>query len=349
MNSGTSSLSLEIRNKYIKNIDTGKIREIKTGTFQTSFSGCTCTNSLLEAHYIVYTNTDQNTPTQVIVDITMGDVGLNTCVGTEVIEIKQKFSVKYLTQTENVEIRSGNPGYIIGKPVIFGRINTTNDTMTVFDSGFPLSGTSQSGECLSTDQSISGPSSPIIKFGQEIIYNCYIELTYAELQSYCVDNTDNTLEPIFSSHDLITHIAKFGSINVTNPDDWIEIIIENIDIKPTFNEPTGICAIPNLMFYHVIYSNIGALENPQPKIVYAMKSYNPESQWRFKKKDKTQKQKFYNTVVINFINYEEDTQFYYAPAPNLIPVMPDDIIYPFKISSSTSIVFFIISLILILI
>lgn len=40
-------------------------------------------------------------------------------------------------------------------------------------------------------------------------------------------------------------------------------------------------------------------------------------------KSKNVKQKFFNTVVVNYIEYNEDSDFYTAPAPSAIPAMPD--------------------------
>lgn len=40
-------------------------------------------------------------------------------------------------------------------------------------------------------------------------------------------------------------------------------------------------------------------------------------------KSQDSKQKFFNTVVINFVEYDEDSDFYTPPAPSAIPAMPD--------------------------
>jgi hypothetical protein len=40
-------------------------------------------------------------------------------------------------------------------------------------------------------------------------------------------------------------------------------------------------------------------------------------------KSKDTKQKFFNTLVVNFVEYDEDSDFYTPPAPSAIPAMPD--------------------------
>lgn len=40
-------------------------------------------------------------------------------------------------------------------------------------------------------------------------------------------------------------------------------------------------------------------------------------------KSKDTKQKFFNTVVVNFVEYNEDSDFYTPPAPSAVPAMPD--------------------------
>ncbi|CAG9318470.1 unnamed protein product [Blepharisma stoltei] len=331
--SNSDHISITIGNITFRNLDDESIRKYDQTTATTTFANCLCSNALLEANYIVYTNTAQDTPSEIWVNIVIGNVGFSaTTCPSEQIVIKQKFSIKFYTGTADLQIRSGNIGYISGKPLIIGYKNETNNTMNVYEGGFPLSGASTIGECVDTDLLTS--DSPIINFGHEMIYNCYLEMSYEDLKTYCTSTTDNTELPIFSTHSEITHIGKFGSIDYSNPDDWVEVSTSSSSSTPTFSETTGTCTIPNLLHYEIIVAKVGIVSNPQPKVIYAQRSYQANTQWVFRMKDKTQTQKFYNTVVISYVEYDDETQNYHAPAPNPIPAMPDDIMYPFKISHS---------------
>jgi hypothetical protein len=65
------------------------------------------------------------------------------------------------------------------------------------------------------------------------------------------------------------------------------------------------------------------------KIVRAERKFK-KTDWKYFSRDKSFKQKFMFSLVLNFIPYGQDNDFYSPPAPNPIPAMPDDVMYPFK-------------------
>jgi len=61
--------------------------------------------------------------------------------------------------------------------------------------------------------------------------------------------------------------------------------------------------------------------------------------WTFKLRDKSKKQRFFNTVIVTFLPIQSSSEFYSPPGPNSLPVMPDvnstqDVLYPFKYTSA---------------
>jgi tectonic-1/3 len=248
-----------------KNIDT-------TGgsAVSTSRSGnCECKNALLEAHYIVYTNETQDQPSRITASVVVGD--LNSCDSTY---ISQKFSIQFYT-TENAKKLSGNPGYQAGKPVFLSSRQSGTTIYDVYESGLPLLGAGATGECLDS-QEVSA-NTPVITFREETIFSCYLEFDFDELADYCAKSTtgaiDNRTKPVFNWHNGISHVGKFGNIDLENADDWVEISTSNQVDSGSWNADTGVCVIPNILVYDFVTYEIGAVTNPQPKIIYARKYF----------------------------------------------------------------------------
>ena len=316
-------VSVSVNSVYKRDLESNS-EELFSGSYASSSSGCSCFNALLEAHYTLTTNSEQNSVSSVSAEIVVGD--LSSCDPTEVA---QKFSVRFFTSSEGVKLRSGNPGYQTGLPVILA--SKSGNELNVYEEGFKLDGVAIDGKCDQAFNSLA--HSPIFAFRQEIVLNCYLEFTFEELQNYCTSGTPNTDLPIFSIHKSVTHIGKFGNIEYDNEDDFVQVQEDSVP-ETSWNEATGTCSLPNLLIYNVVTLEVGSVTNPQTKIVNVKRTFEQGANWVFKQKSKSMKQKFMNTLVINYIPYDEETDFYSPPAPNPIPVMPDDILYPFRVSSS---------------
>ena len=285
-----------------------------TGTFTATSAGTnSCSNALLEAHYSV--TISGRTISSITVDIVTGDLA-----GTSSIFVQQAFSVKFYSSA-TVFDRSGNPGYQLGLPVI------TSNQYVIHNGGFVMGGADSSGVC-GTSSLTSGPT---FLFGQDQIVSCYFEYTFTELSNACGATNQDT--PIFSLQSDVTHIAKYGNIDSSNADDWVAVQSSSSFTGISFDQDTGTCVLPNMMVYDIFYTYTGAKSNPQTKIVQASRSYKQGTSWIFKNKNRDAKQKFFNSVVVNFIQYEEDYDFYEADEDENIKIMPGDLFYPFRASS----------------
>ncbi|CAG9313766.1 unnamed protein product [Blepharisma stoltei] len=342
-NLASSSLyTIQIGSIKIRDVNTLIDTSSSSTSVSTTYSSCICTNALLEAHYTVLTTLSQQYFLKITADLVVGNIGTTGCSGTETINIQQKFSVTFQTQ-ETVTVKSGNPGYIVGKPVLLGKLQSDN-TINVYSSGYPVYGASLTGQCLTSSQTTSNP--PVINFRQDFVYSCYYPLSYPALSSYCT--TYNEKLPIFSIFDDITHVGKFGNSLSSNIDDWVEIKdASNKTVATSWNSETGDCLLPNMVVYDIVVAEIGSIKNPQPKIVYAQKR-KEFTNWAFMKTITTDDQYFMNTVVINYIEYDKDFDPY-----TLIrlksQILPDDVLYPFRASGSRvsiSVIFGILAIIL---
>ena len=295
-----------------------KLTELTEKKFTTSSTNCKCTNAVVQANYTVF-STNQRTIDKIEVELVIAD--FESCLFNY---YEQTHQVRFLTNTSSIFTRSGNPGYQIGRPVLSG-IVISETNVSYYENGFKVPGVDAAGQCTPD----SWYQSPVLTFGEDLVVNCYIELTFKELSDLC---DGDLLEPeLFFDGTLVSHLGKFGKIDPSYEDDWVEIKTSSRS-DATFDESLGMCTLQNTLAYYVVYANIGNARNPQNKIIYASREYKEKTYWIFKNRDRTQKQKFYYTLTVSFVEYEKNTYVYYPPAPNPLPVMPDDIMYPFKIS-----------------
>lgn len=318
----TSELSISGKTPKVSRIfkRTSDFNVLQASTdLSTSVSDCTCQNAVVQANYTIFT-VDQVTVDSIQVELVVED--LSSC---ENEYYEQVHSVSFLTNNSEIFYRSGNPGYQIGKFVIGGFIQS--ETMiSYYENGFQVLGIDSSGMCSSKTWYLS----PFLTFGEDLVVNCYLEMDFEELKSLC--SAENYVTPtLFFNESLLTMLGKFGNINASYEDDWI--FINNATTStPSFDEASGVCSVQTLLAYYIVYTGIGNVRNPQNKIIYASREYKDQTFWQFRNWEKTQKQKFFYTLTFSFIEYEKSEFNYFPPAPNPLPVMPDDILYPFKIS-----------------
>lgn len=312
-------LSVNVRNVYSRtNNQPDALVSPSISTFSIS---CTCANAVVEAHYYIYSNS-QNSIDSISVDVIVSS--FNSC---DTIQVPQAYSVNFVTNTSEVVYRSGNPGYQIGKNIITGYYSSAND-ITYYDAGFQIPGINSDGSCGTTTLS----NSPFLLFGKDTVFNCFVSFNYTGLQNFCTST--QTIPSLLFNNDLLTLLGKYGNINHTYSNDWVVINNGTSSTSFSFNSITGVCSLNNLLAYYITYANIGNVLNPQFKIIYAQRDFVENTYWQFTLSDKTQLQKFYYTLSVNFVHYPLQISKYFPPAPNPLPVMPDDILYPFKVSSA---------------
>lgn len=158
-------------------------------------------------------------------------------------------------------------------------------------------------------------------------------MNYSELASYC-NQVSSSRVLIFDGHQQVTHVGKFGNIDPTVEDDWVAIDTNEAATASWNNEKCDIAAV---LTYNIITLEVGATTNPQTKIVRAERKYE-KIDWKFLSRDQNKKQKFFYHLVVNFIPYGQDDDFWSPPAPNPIPTMPDDVMYPFKVDFASLLV-----------
>lgn len=173
-----------------------------------TFADGSCDNFALEYHLnlkyepVPESSTEAATfkLTKATVDVVYGK--LTPATVETLVQITRQTSIHFYSG-DNSRRNSGSPGYIKGMPLKTGILSTkvkdadpTADAYIVEPiSGFYLRGANNQGECIKTavagdpgffePQTISYFEDPLLTFDDSIIYGCYLDLNFVELEEFC--------------------------------------------------------------------------------------------------------------------------------------------------------------------
>ena len=319
----------------------------------------TCKNALVGLIYVVEfdsMSTIKKVETKMKVqDVVLGATTLTQSFGVEFVFDKSDVTTiaKSLELNNLIERpRSGNPGYIMGKPVLGGTTHPDSElAVRALRDGLSLGSTSD-GTC---DSNVL--FSEIVNFGEDVTHSCTVEFTKAELKDFCtlttspylstvaVDDTTNIyvpewLVPVYGDDDA--YIGIFGNADPLDITQWLKIS------KPSFAVPTrsfsgtdSRCAgTPTSVHYKFMWTNVGNVNNPQAKIIAAQVDLDSAGDNLVFSKDiggtgsASMKQKFQFDTTVTWVYYEKDSAIYSPPTPPIIFSVPYDVFYPFEIQSA---------------
>lgn len=202
MSSSLSSVS--IGKLYSLNKVTNTITQLNITNVSTfDLASCTCKSVLASADYTVsYTRRDNGYYyiEKITADLTIYDsVTLDSAycrasgASTKPAYIPQSFSVKYRSSLNGGSpafYKSGNPGYIIGMPVLVSETDS-GAIKRVNEYGFRFFAEDPSGQCFTkvTDVGTFAYDSTDFNFGSDAKMSCGIKLTADQLKNYCTTGT----------------------------------------------------------------------------------------------------------------------------------------------------------------
>lgn len=352
---------LNIQSVYVSGVD---ISISETGvsqngtslpTLETLFTSNTvtecsiCENSIIGTEYTLQHNSEGLLET-VLVDVTVAKV-LERCSNSS-SSVQSVSSTIRFTPTTAVTLptgntiprdKSGNPGYVIGKPVLVGSIQSDGvgvlekQAIQLKADGLTLSGPGTGGDC-DTSMSIQ------VLFGQDTLTSCSISLTAAELETMCVDSIPSILNV------TDTHVGVYGSSDPLDVLEWLKIYApsgDSVASGATWNEISQSCSdLVTEIHYEFLTGFVGEETNPQETILALRVRYGLSS-WKMRVPGSTtvnptgSSQTYSYKSTVTFIRLpNRGLDEYVPPLPKLIPELPHDILYPFNLpwngSSSTS-------------
>ncbi|XP_045175670.2 tectonic-3-like isoform X2 [Mercenaria mercenaria] len=321
-----------------------------------TFNAGTCSNVVQEVRYFITTD-----GTNGIAEMGVQFVFRNITAADNTYA--QRFSVSYnsLTDSNETFARSGNPGYLIGKPLLYGTLNVTTsptnvETQEIIIATEPSLGltvvrSSATGFCAPTN------SRTPVKFGENMRTGCLITLNLNTIDTATCRNIQRTIVETLEGPNVPSlnqdetawvennrYVATFGNTGRLKVGDWVKVIASDRPL-PTDAEfvGTNTCRLRMGLHIQVLYANVGALANPQAKIIGVALLYDSEQSVKFRCEGsfcqpatQTLTQSFEVSQTVSFVDVSQPATKFAGEAPIFIARIPNDFFYPFLYYTSGS-------------
>ncbi|ELT91904.1 hypothetical protein CAPTEDRAFT_228697 [Capitella teleta] len=300
-----------------------------------------CYNSVVKATYkVIYNGTDGII--SVHLAFTLRDLSDSNLPLSQsfVTEFAQEF------QTEDPFKRSGNPGYVQSKPVMAGTL--VSDTDNLGNPIYSIQLNSDPNQWMTMAKSaltagrlpscVEGVETrePVL-FGVGMRSGCFVSFSFNNMTELC-NLTQWAAWEALRGPNPSTYIASFGNSDVEKVGDWVPIlgasdqpqrVIPGSDPGTCLNVLTGL----NIQ---IVYANVGAIDNPQPKILGARYQYQYVEQLKYQCIGpfcqpglEGLPQNFEISSSVQFIDASESVRGVSARIPKVTARLPDDFFYPF--------------------
>ncbi|XP_052215238.1 tectonic-3-like isoform X2 [Dreissena polymorpha] len=312
----------------------------RTPAFNASTS--TCNNVVQEVRYFI---------------TTIGTFGISAVQAQFVFRdvtqnnfpLTQTYSVAYTTLSDTTPLaRSGNPGYVIGKPIRYGTLNETTGldgakNQEILESsveeGLTIVRASVTGMCET-----STASRIPLRFGENMRTGCFIRLNLTSINQQICQNIQElivqTLEGV-NARGPNRYVATFGNTNTNKTGDWVRIIESN---RPAPTEANGVdgtsCRLKMGLHIQVLYANVGALALPQRKIIGLALQYDAARDIAFVctgafcQDGVGLTQKFEVSQTVSYVDASQPATGAQGEAPIFVAKVPNDFFYPFLFYTS---------------
>jgi len=291
--------------------------------------------------------------------------------GTSEVWMTQMFDATFLnvqnegkvTAVARAEIqRSGNPGYVTGKPILAGLSTADASGTTVIEQlldGLTLPNMADSKGFCRVCPSGSGSAWPSscttdpggserfderervqVLFNEDIRLGCQLSLTRSQLASFCAAGS---LHPFLRYPDSL-RLGIWGNSDPSNYLDWVpnnpnQQQLADSPGNPSTSQawdPRGNCSnVVNSLNFEILTADEGSLRNPQQKIIGARVVYG-QSMWMAQEFDDSKPNLYTITATVSFLKIANGGAVeVMPPVPSVLPVLPNDIFYPFTGAASS--------------
>ena len=256
--------------------------------------------------------------------------------------------------------KSGNPGYIDGKPLRAGLITNSSNEVRVIQllrQGMTLplmaapngmckvcgTGDSDTSWCAApaTETSAFESSERVpVLFNQDISQGCRLKLNRKQLEEFCIGQS---LHPLLTYPESL-RFAIWGDSDAGNVAEWLPNKENQPQMADTSINPSGSqgwddrgrCSnVIHSMHIQVLTAQIGNIRNPQQKIIGSRISYGSSS-WLAPQ----ERSDGYYTIrsTVSFLQLPDGGSIeVMPPVPSILPILPDDIFYPFATGSASNV------------
>lgn len=269
----------------------------------------------------------------------------------------QHFEVTYDWTGEGREqkyLRSGNPGYTFGTPIIIGFsiANATNDAtkgnISVNSSNYhlKLAMSGKNGNCISSDRYV-------VRFNENVKLRCSVEVKTANFSSSvtCMRLQNETLkfmleealEGVTQVEKFRTYVSKIGDMSINDRSKWSQILLDRMprNVVTGFESRNKIrCSAlvtsMHLEFLYTVLPNHEEFDNYKIAGVALTFSEPEDFAWtKCVEKNCSNHLNVELTSLVTFTDVSTSSMNYYAGGPNLDISLPYDFFYPFMSKACT--------------
>ncbi|KAK0079827.1 hypothetical protein PV326_008514, partial [Microctonus aethiopoides] len=332
------NICIPIETKYCSN--SSSICDM-TKPLEASCINGSCKNIVRKVFYIITHNG------------TMGikKIQMNIELGNVSTSFYQHFDVQYQWADNNDEdlvYRSGNPGYLIGKPLIIGtlKFNTTDDiamgnnysNKTNYFLTVPLA--QKNGDCYEDNRYI-------VALGEDLKLKCHVSLKTKNFSMKSCEELHDKILSIFFQQSLVNvteiehykiYISKLGNITINNNNvsNWNQILLNKVPDKILRSEKTNeqiqCSSLTTSIRVDILYSLLPKPENiDNYKIIGIGVTLSDENIiWpKCVTRNCTDSLDIELVTYVKFHDISTPKTYYYAGGPNLDISLPYDFFYPF--------------------
>lgn len=331
------------------------ITDCRNGTDQPKFSDGECKKVVTEVEYYFYHNGTDG------IKQAKAYFWLKNMTGSFGHQMLQKISVKFrwVDSPEIIFERSGNPGYIVGKPVMAGRkiYNVSTENAAVKKEAIELSvDSNQWLTAFGMSQGIcSSEFRNPIRFRENALYTCSLHLMKDDFdKGKCLQLQKRIFDLLigedFSNITTNNHfnkfVATFGNSKVEETGDWVQVLVDLFPVissQVSFKSHSNSIVCKNVitgMYVEIAHSNVGSFTNPQAKILGVSFRFGQPEDLIMKCgvsgcKSSSVILSYKIFTSIHFIDLTEPAVKKFAEPPGLEAKLPHDFFYPFFSKSST--------------
>ncbi|XP_059511013.1 tectonic-1 isoform X2 [Stegostoma tigrinum] len=265
-----------------------------------------CRNVVLEVNYVIVYN-DKGKIVNASAAFILGAIENNT------VPIQQHFQITFVQDNTTGVPLSGNPGYIVGLPLVagfgpnasFGIIQSKNrlGQLTVIKS-------STNQDCLWME----GLRTPVL-FGYNLHSGCTLRIT----NSTTCHQWSQIIRNLLIGQNFPQIVASFGNSPVQYVKDWVTIK------QFTSRAQSCDCEVPQSLALRVMWTKYGSLINPQAKIVDVTQTIRKTCIMIPLKSAKT----LHISTSVTFTDMSASAQPGYKMRPTIDAKLPYDFFFPF--------------------
>jgi len=280
----------------------------------------TCNETVKEARYRI--TIDKNGwIKKAMVRFACGPMVANPNDGSSIVRIRHQISFLVEGDEESVIVRSGNPGYQDGKPVLAGVFNETAEqdgTASVEADSLKVPSSSSSSSGLCSPQSVA--------FNRNLGSVCRLDLSGV---SDC-DGLRSRVKELFvgPGETIPDRIGIFGNSPENDTSQWIEIINEGMPAdftSPSSSSSSSSSSCDNVVSgvgVKILYARDGSVTDPQAKIVGVWR------QFKSRKVSLKKDNRFFFSSSVSFVDVSNNAQVVAKPPPVVSAKVPRDFFYP---------------------